>query len=50
MPAVWVVHPTRRTVLVYRPGHEPELFNVTHRLPPNPEMPGFAPAVLELFE
>lgn len=50
VPAVWVVHPTRRTVMVYRPGHEPELFNVTHRLPPNPEMPGFAPAVLELFE
>ncbi|WP_439620910.1 Uma2 family endonuclease [Gemmata sp.] len=50
VPAVWVVHPTRRTVTVHCPGHEPELFNVTHRLPANPEMPGFAPAVLELFE
>jgi Uma2 family endonuclease len=50
VPAVWVVHPTRRTVLVHRPGHEPELFNVTHRLPESPRMPGFAPAVTELFE
>ena len=49
VPVVWVVHVYRRTVTVYRPGHEPESFNVTQRLPEFPAMPGFAPAVAELF-
>ncbi|MCE9564720.1 MAG: Uma2 family endonuclease [Planctomycetes bacterium] len=50
VPTVWVIHPTRRTVTVHRPKHEPELFNVTHTLPAISQMPGFTPAVLELFE
>jgi Uma2 family endonuclease len=50
VPVVWVVHPTRRTVTVHRPGREPELFNITHTLPAEPQMPGFAPAVTDLFE
>jgi Uma2 family endonuclease len=50
VPVVWMIDPHDRTVTVYRPGHEPELFNVTHRLPEPPAMPGFAPAVAELFE
>ncbi|MDB5311361.1 MAG: hypothetical protein JWO38_5563 [Gemmataceae bacterium] len=50
VPVVWVIDPHDRTVIVYRPGHEPELFNVTHRLPEHPHMPGFAPTVAELFE
>ncbi|HEX4610175.1 MAG TPA: Uma2 family endonuclease [Urbifossiella sp.] len=47
---VWVIDPEDRTVKVYRPGVEPELFNLTHRMPEHPAMPGFAPAVAELFE
>jgi Uma2 family endonuclease len=50
VPVVWVVHPTRRTVTVHRPGREPELFNVTHHLPADPALPGFAPPVRDLFE
>ena len=50
VPLAWVVDPTDRTVTVYRPGAEPELFNVTHTIPAHPAMPGFSPAVAELFE
>ena len=50
VPLVWVVEPDTRTVTVYRPGHQPELFNVSRRLPEYPQMPGFAPPVAELFE
>lgn len=50
VPLVWVVNPYRRTVVVHRPGAEPELFNVTHTIPAHPAMPGFTPAVTELFE
>jgi Uma2 family endonuclease len=47
---VWTINPYRRTVTIDRPGQPSVLFNVTQRLPEYPEMPGFAPAVAELFE
>ena len=50
VPLVWVVEPDDQTVTVYRPGQQPELFNVSQRLPEYPPMPGFAPPVAELFE
>ncbi len=50
VPVVWVIDPEDRTVKVYRPGVEAESFNVTHRMPEHPAMPGFAPGVAELFE
>jgi Uma2 family endonuclease len=50
VPLVWTVNPYRRTVMVYRPGEEPELFNRTRRLPEYPQMPGFSPTVAELFD
>ena len=50
VPLVWVIDPHDRTVTLYRPGHEPESFNLKHRLPEDPHMPGFTPAVAELFE
>jgi Uma2 family endonuclease len=50
VPLVWVVDPYWRTVTLYRPGRPPESFNVTQRLPEASQMPGFAPAVAELFE
>lgn len=50
VPIVWIVNTHRRTVTVNRPGQEPALFNRNQRLPEEPQMPGFAPAVAELFE
>lgn len=49
VPLIWIVQVHHRTVTLHRPGHEPELFNVTHTMPASPHMPGFAPAVAALF-
>jgi Uma2 family endonuclease len=46
---VWVIHPTLRTVLVHRPGAEPELYNATHELTAEPHLPGFRVPVARLF-
>lgn len=46
---VWVLDPRRRTVTVYRPGQGPELFNAQQTLRGDPELPGFACPVAELF-
>jgi Uma2 family endonuclease len=50
VPLVWTVNVYRRTVTVFRTGHEPESFNLTHRMPTFPQMPGFTTTVAELFE
>ena len=50
VPIVWVIDPDDQTVKVYRSGVPAESFNITHRLPEHPAMPGFAPTVAELFE
>ena len=47
---VWVVDPDDQTVRVYQNGRPAESYNVTHRLPEHPAMPGFTPAVAEFFE
>jgi Uma2 family endonuclease len=46
---VWVVDPHDRTVLVYRPGGEPELFNVQQELSGEPHLPGFRVPVAQVF-
>jgi Uma2 family endonuclease len=46
---VWVVDPHDRTVLIYRPGAEPELVNVRQELTGDPHLPGFAVPVAQLF-
>lgn len=46
---IWVVDPHDRTVLVYRPGHEPVLFNARQELAGDPELPGFRVPVHEFF-
>jgi Uma2 family endonuclease len=46
---VWIVDPHDRTVLVYRPGAEPVLFNARQELSGDPELPGFRVAVSEFF-
>lgn len=49
VPVVWVADPHDRTVTVYRPGAEPELFNATHDLTAEPHLPGFRARVADLF-
>jgi Uma2 family endonuclease len=47
---LWVVDPMDETVLVYRLGAEPVLFNRTQELRGDPELPGFRCQVAEIFE
>ena len=46
---VWVVDPHDQTVLVYRPGAEPELFNVRQQLSGDPHLPGLRIPVAQIF-
>jgi len=46
---VWVVHPARRTVTVYRPGAEPETLTEAGQLEGQDLLPGFRCPVADLF-
>jgi Uma2 family endonuclease len=46
---VWVLQPRFRTVTVYRPGAEPEMFNALQELSGEPDLPGFRVPVANLF-
>ena len=46
---VWVVEPVFRTVTVFRPDAEPEMFNVKQQLNGGPHLPDFRADVAELF-
>ena len=46
---VWVIDPHDRTVLIYRPGAEPELVNARQILSGEPQLPGFQVPVAQLF-
>jgi Uma2 family endonuclease len=50
VPLVWVIETVFRTVSVYRPDTEPEMFNVRQELYGEPHMPGLHVAVSEIFE
>ncbi len=50
VPLIWLVDTHDRTVLVYRPGAEPEFFNVNDELAAEPHLPGFRTPVAALFE
>jgi Uma2 family endonuclease len=45
----WVVDPKFRTITVYRPDAEPQLFNVTQTISGEPHLPGFQVAVADVF-
>ena len=47
---VWLVDPDFRTVQVFQPGQEPEMFNIKHTLSGNPHLPGLSLAVATIFE
>jgi Uma2 family endonuclease len=49
VPLVWVVDPAFRTVTVYRPGAEPEMFNINQQLSGEPHLPGFVVPVAKIF-
>jgi Uma2 family endonuclease len=49
VPLVWVVNPRFRTVTVFRPGAEPELFNARQEITAEPHLPGFRVPVVKLF-
>lgn len=49
VPLVWILDPEFRTVTVYRPGAEPELFNARQELSGDPHLPGFRVEVARLF-
>ena len=46
---VWVINPRYRTVTVYRPDAEPEMFNIHQELSGDPHMPGFRVRVADIF-
>jgi Uma2 family endonuclease len=50
VPLVWVIETVFRTVSVYRPDTEPEMFNVRQELSAEPHLPGLRVAVSEIFE
>lgn len=47
---VWIVNPYRRTVTVYRPHAEPELYGATKELVGDPQLPGLRVPVAAIFE
>jgi Uma2 family endonuclease len=49
VPLVWLIDPHVRTVMVYRPATDPELFTVRQDLTAEPHLPGFRVPVAELF-
>lgn len=50
VPLIWVLNPYDRTVTVYRPGTEPDAFNIHQELSGESHLPGFRVPVARLFE
>ena len=46
---VWIVEPVHKTITVYRPDADPELFNLGDEITADPHLPGFKAKVAELF-
>jgi Uma2 family endonuclease len=49
VPLVWEVNPFTQIVAAFRRGVPPDLFNVSHELTAEPELPGFRVPVAEIF-
>ncbi len=50
VPPVWLINPRLRTVVVFRPAAEPEMFNTRHTLANFAQLPGFEAPAAHLFE
>ncbi len=49
VPLVWLAETVFRTITVYRPGAEPQMFTVKQELTAEPHLPGFRAAVASMF-
>jgi Uma2 family endonuclease len=49
VPVVWVINPRRRTLVIYRPGAEPEMVTASQEVSGEPELPGFRVPLAEFF-
>jgi len=49
VPLVWVAEPVFKTITVYRPGTEPQMFTVKQELTAEPHLPGFRAPVAAVF-
>jgi len=49
VPLVWVAEPVFKTITVYRPGTDPEMFTVKKELTAEPHLPGFKAPVASIF-
>ena len=50
VPAVWIVETVFKTVTVYAPGAEPQMFTVKDELTAEPHLPGLRIRVADVFE
>ena len=50
VPTVWVIDPRWQSVTVYHPNQRPTTHYPPESLPPDPNLPGLAVSVRELFE
>lgn len=50
VPLVWIVETVFKTVTVYKPNSEPQMFTVEDELTAEPQMPGFRVRVAQVFE
>jgi Uma2 family endonuclease len=49
VPLVWLAEPVFRTITVYRPDTEPQMFTSKQELTAEPHLPGFRAAVSAMF-
>jgi Uma2 family endonuclease len=47
---VWIIHPRRRKVTVYRPGNDPKLFTDDQEIDCSPELPGLMVPVAVILD
>ena len=50
VPLVWIVEPVFKTITVYRPGTEPQMFTLKQDLTAEPHLPSFRTPVAAMFE
>jgi Uma2 family endonuclease len=49
IPLVWIVNPTLKTIAVYRPDAEPQLFTLSSEMTAEPHLPGLRFKVADVF-
>ncbi len=49
VPLIWIVNPTLKTIAVYRPDAEPQLFTLSSEMTAEPHLPGLRFKVADVF-